>query len=300
MTAAAPFSLRRARPWLGTLVDISLKGDDEALLATTMEACFAAIARVHALMSFHEADSDVSRLNREAALHPAAVAHELIEVLSMAQQVSTQSDGLFDVTVANRLVARGHLPKPMMNTPTDETARWEDIVLLSDGRVQFRRPLLIDLGGIAKGYAVDRALAICRQAAPSLRAALINAGGDLARFGHSDALIRVRHPADASRLLNIDCGDYPSVATSAYDYDNPVHMAPSKMHRAECFASATVLASSCTIADALTKVVLLDGDGQLAQQCLRHFDAEAIVINPGGQAFRSAAHTKASTAIQHG
>ncbi len=298
--AAPRFSLRRARPWLGTLVDIRLQGDDEALLASTMESCFAAIARVHGLMSFHDAASDVSRLNREAALRPLRVAPEVIAVLRMAQQVSTLSDGLFDITVANRLVMRGQFPMPLTDIRADVSASWEDIVLIGDDHVQFRRPLLIDLGGIAKGYAVDQALAICRQAAPSLRAALINAGGDLGRFGDASPQIHIRHPGDAACLLDVDCGAFPAVASSAYDHNHPAHIAPAHAGDAPCFAGVTVMASSCMIADALTKVVMLDTGSEIAQQCLAHFKADAIVIDRSGQAFRSAGQTISSPAHQHG
>ena len=290
MPALPSHSLRRARPWLGTLVDITLQGEDGALLAVTMEDCFAAIERVHRLMSFHEAASDVSRLNRETALRPVRVATEVIQVLEIARRVSAQSDGLFDITVADQLVACGHLPAihTVESTALPAVgASWDDVVLSADEHVIFRRPLLIDLGGIAKGFAVDQALRICKQAGARLRAARINAGGDLARFGQTDAAIQIRHPVDASSLLSIDCGDHVAVATSAYEHAKPTHILPAGFSGTPRVASVTVMASSCVIADALTKVVMLDATGDIAARCLKNFEASAIVIDPQGNIHRS-------------
>ena len=290
MPAQPSHSLRRARPWLGTLVDITLQGEDGALLAVTMEDCFAAIARVHRLMSFHDAASEVSRLNREAALRPVRVASEVIQVLEIAQQVSAQSDGIFDITVAAQLVAHGHLPPlaPIEIAALPEAdASWHDIIFFGHESVFFRRPLLIDFGGVAKGFAVDQALHICKQAGPRLRAARINAGGDLARFGQPDAAIQIRHPVDASRLLGIDCGDHIAVATSAYEHAKPTHILPAGFSGTPRVASVTVMASSCVIADALTKVVMLDATGNIAAHCLEYFEASAVAIDRQGNVKRS-------------
>ena len=290
MLALPAPSLRRARPWLGTMVDITLQGEDGALLADTMEDCFAAIKRVHQLMSFHDAASDVSRLNREAARRPVRVAGDVIQVLEIARQVSAQSDGLFDITVAAQLIAQGHLP-PLASaeiaTLPAADASWQDIILLDHESVFVRRPLLIDLGGIAKGFAVDQALRVCQQAGPLLRAARINAGGDLARFGHTDAAIHIRHPVDASRLLSIDCGDHAAVASSAYAHINPLHILPARFTGTPRVAGVSVMASTCVIADALTKVVMLDTVGNIAARCLGYFGASAMVIDSQGNIHRS-------------
>ncbi|HEX9390234.1 MAG TPA: FAD:protein FMN transferase [Usitatibacteraceae bacterium] len=291
---------RRARPWLGTLVDITLQGDEEALLAATMEACFAAVERVHLLMSFHDAASDVSRLNREAAMRSVKVAAEVAKVLQMAKNISAQSDGLFDITVAARLCEHGHLPPGSSGNhspPPDPDASWKDIVIGSDDRIKFRRPLLIDLGGIAKGFAVDQALDVCHRAGPQLRAARINAGGDLARYGEEQGQIgqriQIRHPLDQSRLFDIDAGNCPAIASSVYADGNPVHLVPagfqSQTADAAPFIGATVLASSCMVADALTKVVMLDSGGAIAAHCLDFFAASAMVIDRQSRVLRNAA-----------
>src|SRR5215475_1309523 len=92
-------SLRRARPLLGTFVEIVVSG-----------AAFAVVARVHRLMSFHDPDSDVSRLNRDAAKGPVAVDPWTFQVLQIAEDLRRRSAGVFDVAVASALQAIGLLP----------------------------------------------------------------------------------------------------------------------------------------------------------------------------------------------
>src|SRR5689334_16384600 len=94
--------IRRAKPLLGTTVAISIAGlpDDEAHAA--IERGFAAVAQIHELMSFHEPQSDLSRLNRTAAQAAVEVRADTFKVLQVAQTLSEKSDGVFDITMAGR------------------------------------------------------------------------------------------------------------------------------------------------------------------------------------------------------
>ena len=74
---------------------------------------------------------------------------------------------------------------------------WRDIILEDTGHVRFRRPLLIDFGGIAKGFAVDRAVEILKR--KRVMAGIVNAGGDLRVFGSASQLVHLRHPKQPNR-----------------------------------------------------------------------------------------------------
>ncbi len=137
------------------------------------------VERVERLMSFHDADSELSRLNRNAGRTPQTVHPWTWAVLRRALRIAEASDGLFDITVAPLLVREGLLPG------TAETSlqcgNWRHIVLMPDCRVFLARPMLLDLGGIAKGFAVDRAIhELTRRRCTQ---GVVNAGGDLRRFG---------------------------------------------------------------------------------------------------------------------
>jgi len=272
---------QRARPLLGTVVAIRV--DATTLDANaTIDAAFAEIECVHRAMSFHDVDSELSRLNREAARATQPVGARLWRVLRAALALARASDGRFDPSVAARLVRSGHLPAPAHAPEPDPRATWRDIDLLPQRRVQFRRALWLDLGGIAKGYAVDRAVAVLR--AHGARAGVVNAGGDLRVFGATEETVLVRDPRDPRQsrpLLQLRKG---AVATSAgYFSANASGTALVDPHtdaRLGGDASVSVCAPRAIWADALTKVVL--ADPVAAVPLLRRLHAQAAVLDHHG------------------
>ena len=91
--------MRRARPLLGTIVDLQARAREEITLVRGFEAAFAAIERVHRLMSFHDEASDTSRVNSAAFQYAVVVDRWTWRVLQAAQQFARDSDGAFDITV---------------------------------------------------------------------------------------------------------------------------------------------------------------------------------------------------------
>jgi thiamine biosynthesis lipoprotein len=258
-------SVRRARPWLGTIVDVRVDGVETACALRAVDAAFAEVAMVHRLMSFHGDDSDLARLRLARVGTAVRVNARTREVLDWALRIAAASAGAFDPAVAAAQVARGVLPVPRSTFAPDGNASWRDIELLDGERVCLRRPLWIDLGGIAKGYAVDRAIEVLR--AHGAIDACVNAGGDLRVAG---ALVERVHVRDArggiAAALEVADG---AVATS--NGSNTLHGATAA--GAWDGLTASVVASSCIVADALTKVVFARGDA--ARPVLADFAAQA-------------------------
>jgi thiamine biosynthesis lipoprotein len=271
-------TLRRAQPWLGTLVGIEAGGLPPVRLAHAVERAFDAVARVHRTMSFHDPDSELSRLNRQAHAGPVRVSGHLRRVLRAAMRMSALSDGLFDVTVAPTLVRWGYLPG--IAESANARGTWRDIRLHDDGTVSFEAPLCIDLGGIAKGYAVDMAIAVLRGA--GVPSACVNAGGDLRFYGAQPRQIGVRDPAAPGHLRLLPPLPAGAIATSCvadtrrrHDGEWRSPLVDPRDGRAISHAdSITVLARSCLVADALTKPVALDADA--CEPVLRRLRARAL------------------------
>jgi thiamine biosynthesis lipoprotein len=270
--------LRRARPWLGTLVGIEVGGLPPVALARAVESAFAAVERVHRAMSFHDPDSELSRLNRQAHAGPVRVSGHLRRVLRAAVRMSTLTGGLFDVTVAPALVRWGYLPGTA--PPTTAHGNWRDIRFHDDGTVGFVAPACLDLGGIAKGYAVDMAIAALRRA--GVPRACVNAGGDLRFYGAEPRQIGVRDPAAPGNLRLLPPLLAGAIATSCVADTRRQHdgewrspLVDPRDGRAIGHAdSVTVLAHTCLVADALTKPVALDPAG--AEPVLRRLRARAL------------------------
>ena len=158
-TQSATNHVKRCKPLLGTYAEVSVssESDDNTLLDIT-EYVFSEIQRIENLMSFHNPDSELSYLNREAYRHSCPISKDMEEVLTAALTLSKITNGIYDISIAPTLVRNGLLPDYLPNVD-DEQANWQDVSIVNRN-ISFKRKVLLDLGGIAKGYAVDRALCI--------------------------------------------------------------------------------------------------------------------------------------------
>ncbi len=272
----------RARPLLGTVVEIAARGPEADTVRSAVEQAFQVVEEVHRLMSYHDPNSDVSRINREAAARPVAVALHTWRVLRAAHKFSLASDGLFDITVAPTLVALGFLPRHADFPRASGQGDWRHVELYAGRRVRLARRLRIDLGGIAKGYAVDCAIQILK--VRGMHAARVNAGGDLRVFGSQVQTIHVRRPCAPRELLPLIQLAEGAVATSASYFSARRHggqrvsplIQPRTRTSCPCKCSVSVLAPDCMTADALTKVV--HADSQQAAVILPRFQARALIL----------------------
>lgn len=278
--------IERSRPLLGTLVNISCCGQTPERAHRAIDAAFDAIGEVHRLMSFHEATSDVTRLNQNAASDPVEVDQRTFAVLTLALDMAEASCGAFDISIGQRLVAGGRLPRPPSAPDPDPAASWRDIELLPDRRVRFRRPLWIDLGGIAKGFAVD--CAIDRVADdPSVRW-VVNAGGDLrvAGDGAEQVLLQTELPgeelAPVIELENASLASSSSRGQARYAGGNAIasHVDGRTGRPVGTRSFVSVVAQECAVADGLTKVVL--ALRARATRVLRRYGATAFLQDHRG------------------
>ena len=273
-TASGRFCVR-TQPWLGTYVSIAATGGDSANPA--VQSAFELIANIHRSMSFQSPCSELSDLNRLAHQRPVTVSTGMYRVLRASLALAGASEGCFDPTVAGHLVQSGLLPAPSANG-IDESADWRDVHLLSGLQVQYRRPLWLDLGGIAKGYALDRAVFVLKK--NGVKAATVNAGGDIRSYGHRQT-VTVRNPIDLAEsiaLLELEGG---AVATSGYHGESLEYASSALLDAAtgrhfDERCSVTVSAPRAIWADALTKIVL--ARRQASIPLLKKLGASAMLI----------------------
>ncbi len=210
--------LRRARPALGTLLDIGVSaggGDGHAAI----DAAFAAVARVEAQLSRFDPASEIHRFNAAAAGACIAIGADTRRVLAAAAALRHASDGVFDVSLGSG--ADGWR--------CDEA-----------GLHKLGAGARLDLGGIGKGHAVDRAVAALQ--ARGVSSGWVNAGGDLRAFGAVAVPIDVRDEATGGvrRFARLADGAFATSRLGA--------------------RHASVAAGQCLWADALTKIVIASGD----------------------------------------
>jgi len=234
---ASPRVVRRARPLLGTLVEVGLLGeaarDDGALLAAC-ELAFDAIAVVQRCLSRFDDASDIARFNAMAAGAWLDVQPDTAIVLSAARRLLIDSDGVFDVSLGS--------------APTGWIVREQRLHKLhADAR--------LDLGGIGKGHAVDRAVQALRGS--GLAAGWVNAGGDLRSFGAAVVELKLR---DEQRGGVVDFGRLHDGAFATSCFAAGARSRLSASQNVSTHSHVSVAAPSCLLADALTKVVAASGD----------------------------------------
>jgi thiamine biosynthesis lipoprotein len=258
--------MRRCRPLLGTFVEI--EADDPGAIA----AGFAAVERVHRLMSAHEPGSDVSRINRFAHLGSVTVHGWTALVLERALAWSRASAGAFDILRAGKSAVESGLVPRHSDQPRPEASHWTWLEV--QGRsVRLLKPGCIDLGGIAKGFAVDQAAAAMR--AVGAAAGLVNAGGDLVAFGPEPRRVVVPDPLSRRPLVELSVRE-SAVATSALLGGSARHLQGESR-----WLSVTVRATGACDADALTKIAWAAPSG--LGRILAEARASGFGIGPGGE-----------------
>jgi thiamine biosynthesis lipoprotein len=296
---------------MGTVISIQVVGHGGSARARrertrAVGRAIAWFAHVESVCTRFDAASELRALSTKIGVAVPA-SDTLFEALQFAIAVARESDGAFDPTVGTRMEARGFdreyrrgdVVRSGIDAPHD--ASYRDVEIDPVARtVTLHRPLLLDLGAVAKGLAVDMA---ARELAPFEDFA-VNAGGDLFLGGHNADggpwSVGIRHPRDPSALLETvqvadsavcTSGDYERhAAGEASSAPATIHehhiMNPSTGRSGTDAASVTVIADSAMVADALATAAFVLGPAQGIALLERH-GAEGLMITPSLQRFRT-------------
>ena len=293
--------LLREVPIMGTRCAVELWSEDRMRGETAAEAVFAEFRRIDALMSTYKPESELSRLNQRAAAEPVRISRELYDLLATSVEYSKLTRGAFDVTYASV----GYLYDYRKHIRPDDAAiaaalpgiDYRHLKLLPDERVRFDRPgVRVDLGGIAKGYAVDRGIEVLR--ALGIERAMVNAGGDTRiigdRFGRP-WISGIRHPDDEKKVvLRIPITD-AAMSTSG-DYERFFDEGGVRYHHildprtgksASKVRSVTVIGPTATRTDALTKSIFIMGAEEGIEFINGIEDVDAVAVTPDGRVLYS-------------
>jgi FAD:protein FMN transferase len=269
----APF-VHKKKYVMGSVFEIVAYGESQAHASDAIDRAFEEIVRLDDVMSDYTSDSALSRLNRSAHFHPVSVPPDLYRVIEESLRYSRLSGGKFDITVGPLVKmwkATIHGGSPL-SFAEEERIRacvgYQKVQLLPPDRIEFHSPCLqIDLGGIGKGYALDRAADILRSHGVSV--ALLNAGGSTILAlggppGQTNWLVHLRDPSN-----KID----PQVALSGSSVSTSEQTPPSLLSQEPAghiidpdtgvplrtqFA-VSIVAESATASDALSTTLLLVG-----------------------------------------
>ena len=279
---------------LGTTLSLRAAHADGAQADAGLDAAVAQIRHVERLMSLFDPQSAVSQLNRAGVLrHPHP---DFVQVLQLAQRVSRHSAGAFDVTV-QPLWRAWQSAQQAARLPTQaevDTARtrvgWQNLVVTPQ-QIHLKQPgMALTLNGIAQGFAGDLAKAALH--AHGVGHALLNTGEWSALGQSPDASpwrLGIEDPRKTGSFVARLALDGRAVATSSdahYRFGNDdVHhhiFNPATGYSPRALASVTVLAPSCALADALTKVMFM-GNADRAMQLAKQWKVDVLAVEKTGQ-----------------
>ena len=291
-----------ARPKLGTEVSLYFWHEDEREAQAIIEEVFAEVDRINALMSTYVESSRISEINRLGADEPVSAGEELFHLIRRSLDISVLTRGAFDITYDS---VGQHYDWHTRQRPDDATVEAERqhidfrLVDLDQGKGTVRfleQGVRINLGGIAKGYVVERGVDILRQ--HGVTNGVVTAGGDSRLLGDRRGrpwMIGIRDPREDGKVaMSVPLED-EAISTSGdyeryFDEDGVRYhhiIKPSSGRPVEGVHSATVFGPDAVMTDALSTSVFVMGvdEGLKLIGCLP--DYEAIVIDAEGQIFYS-------------
>ena len=276
---------KRSRPLLGTFVRIELRGPSAQTLRAATSHAFSLIEKTEELMSFHRRSSDLGRLNDAPPGTWVKVHGWTMTVLRASNRLFDLSKGSFDIRCGSALARWGLLPAQGPALPRTGTVKGPPVEM-KGGRARRPGPGLLDLGGIAKGFAVDRAADYLRRQG---LAGSVNAGGDLRHWGVPGS-VEIRG-GSWSRSLTMKAGALASSSVIARRVPGrrgriSAHVQVGSGRALTRPVTASVFSRSCLYADALTKVALM-APPTVSRNCLKDLRAQALIFGAQGRLLRS-------------
>jgi thiamine biosynthesis lipoprotein len=287
---------------MGTRVAVQLWSTDADLAVRAIDAVMGDMRRTDELMSTYKPESQLSQVNAHAYERPVQVDPDIIDVVQKALEYSRLSDGVFDITYASvgyLYDYRNHVhPTDAQIAAALPSVDYRQLkVDPKASTIRFMRPgMRIDLGGIAKGWAVDRGVEILRKL--GIEHAMVNAGGDTRLLGDrlgKPWVVGIRDPRKDNAVVTRIPLEDEAISTSG-DYErffeeNGVRyhhiLVPGTGKSPGLVRSVTIIGSTATHTDGLTKPVFILGVEKGMEFVRRVKDVEAIIVDNEGRIFYS-------------
>ena len=256
--------IKEVQSALGTFVTITVVHPDVSEGISAVRAAFDEVHRIHDLMTVHKQNSEVGVLNREGYYE--GVSDDTRHVIQSANSFSDLLEGAFDITVLPLLeLWEENVSKSKVPTDSEISQRLELVnyrnILIEDKNISFRKPgMSITLAGVAKGYAVDKAIEALSRG--NIRHALVNAGGDIRVIGGKREnipwKIAIRDPRNKTRIVTaVELYDQAIATSGTYRRSFSDIINPKVGRPAQGVLSSTVITERAMDADMLATCMFI-------------------------------------------
>ncbi len=288
--------LKKDTSLMGTFVEITVWDKDKLNADKAINSAFGKIKKIEQIASIFKKESEISVLNQQGQ---AKLSPQLYSLLKQSCRVGSLTGGAFDITIAplsvlwKEKIAKQKVPDKEEISSLQGLVNYKNIVFGDNNRIYFKKKgTAVDLGGIAKGYAVDCAVRVLKEY--KIKNALINAGGDVFVLGkdkNEKWSIALQHPRLKEEILGTLNLENKAIFTSG-DYERFFEKEGVRYHHiidprtgspaVECI-SVTIIADNSALADGLSTGILVLGsiDGMRLIEDLP--DVEGIIIDDRGK-----------------
>ena len=281
---------------MGTRVSVEIWHQDQSIAQQCSENIFSEMHRIDALMSPYKSNSELSFINNNAGMSVIDISDEMSKIIDNALHFSDLSQGAFDITFASvgyRYDYRNRIAPSTQAIELGLASIDYHHIKLDQNKLRFEDDgVRIDLGGIAKGYAVDRAIEIAREC--GIKEAMISAGGDSKILGEKRGkpwIIGIQHPRKKTEIaLRLPLSD-TAVSTSG-DYERYFIRDGERFHHiinpstgksANISWSATVTGPDAMTTDALSTTIFILGARKGLELIETLENIDAIIIDNKGK-----------------
>jgi thiamine biosynthesis lipoprotein len=298
---------KRTDAIMGTRIYVEIWDTDSAHGEASIDAVMAEMRHIDDLMSHYKPESQLSQINQHAADAPVVVDKELFDLIKLSTHYSEITEGAFDITYASV----GYLYNyPKHIRPTEEQIKaalpavnWRNMKFDDAHHSVFfeHKGMRIDVGGIGKGYAVDRGIEILQKR--GIQHAVVTAGGDSRIIGKRIAadgserewLVAIRHPDDPNKVVTrIPLSDAAMSTSGDYERyfdENGVRyhhiIDPRTGHSASMVRSATIIGPTATQTDGMSKTAFVLGAEKALEIINRMPEYDAVFVKPDGKVLYS-------------
>lgn len=292
--------VRRAQMHMGTVVSITAVAPDSEVGRQAVQAGFDEVKRLERLLSTWSDSSELSQVNAEAGHHPVRVSQETFDLIVKSIEIARLTDGGFNIAIGPAVEAwsvtdRQEIPSGEKLERLRDLVDWTNIQLNQDKQTIFlpRQGMRIDVGGIGKGYAADRAAAEMRRA--GAQGGVVALSGDIKAFGALSDVdgfpVGIKHPRQEEAVIAIIELKDEAISTAG-DYERFFEregvryhhiLDPATLQPARACQSVTVIGKEGVLVDGLDTGIFVLGPERGMALVERLPDVEAVIVDAQGR-----------------